>query len=266
VREAVQRALDAGLDFAAQGARAEELASLDDKAAGDWVDVLPIVRALASSAAVQRILADVGSFQIPDSTPIFLRDLDRFASADFLPTDMDIILSRVQTTSITEYHFRIDNTPFRFIDVAGQRSQRRKWIHFFENVTAMLFVASLSCYNMPLREDTSVNAMEDQLQLFDSMINGKWFRDTNVILFLNKRDLFEKKIERVPLTLCFPEYDGGSLAEPAMDYISLQFQKRKKTADKVVYIHFTCATNTDNVAVVFRAVREIILRSSLRYD
>lgn len=46
------------------------------------------------------------------------------------------------------------------------------------------------------------------MKLFDSICNNKWFVNTSIILFLNKKDLFEEKIRRSPLTLCFPEYTG----------------------------------------------------------
>ena len=46
------------------------------------------------------------------------------------------------------------------------------------------------------------------MKLFDSICNNKWFTDTSIILFLNKKDLFEEKIKRSPLTICFPEYAG----------------------------------------------------------
>ena len=54
------------------------------------------------------------------------------------------------------------------------------------------------------------NRMQESLKLFDSICNNKWFGDTSIILFLNKKDLFEEKILRSPLTLCFPEYAGKS--------------------------------------------------------
>jgi len=38
------------------------------------------------------------------------------------------------------------------IDVGGQRSERRKWIHCFEGVTAILFLVSLSGYDQSLIE------------------------------------------------------------------------------------------------------------------
>ena len=48
------------------------------------------------------------------------------------------------------------------------------------------------------------------MKLFDSICNNKWFIDTSIILFLNKKDLFEEKIKRSPLTICFPEYTGNT--------------------------------------------------------
>lgn len=50
--------------------------------------------------------------------------------------------------------------------------------------------------------------MQESLKLFDSICNNKWFGDTSIILFLNKKDLFEEKILRSPLTICFTEYAG----------------------------------------------------------
>jgi hypothetical protein len=55
------------------------------------------------------------------------------------------------------------------------------------------------------------NRMQESLNLFDSICNNKWFTDTSIILFLNKKDLFEEKIKKSPLTICFPEYGGTYL-------------------------------------------------------
>ena len=55
------------------------------------------------------------------------------------------------------------------------------------------------------------NRMQESLKLFDSICNNKWFTDTSIILFLNKKDLFEEKIKKSALTVCFPEYTGTSV-------------------------------------------------------
>ena len=52
------------------------------------------------------------------------------------------------------------------------------------------------------------NRMHESMKLFDSICNNKWFTDTSIILFLNKKDLFEEKIKKSPLTICYPEYTG----------------------------------------------------------
>lgn len=47
--------------------------------------------------------------------------------------------------------------PRRLYDVGGQRNERRKWIHCFDEVTAVIFVVALSEYDQGLFEDQSVN-------------------------------------------------------------------------------------------------------------
>lgn len=44
----------------------------------------------------------------------------------------------------------------RMVDVGGQRSERRKWIHCFENVTSVMFLVALSEYDQSLHEVSEV--------------------------------------------------------------------------------------------------------------
>lgn len=86
----------------------------------------------------------------------YFNAIDRMADPAYLPTDQDILRSRVKTTGITETMFKVGELTYRLFDVGGQRSERKKWIHCFENVTALVFLVSLSEYDQMLYEDESV--------------------------------------------------------------------------------------------------------------
>ena len=147
---------------------------------------------------------------IPDSCEHFFNNIMRIASVAYVPSEEDILLVRKRTTGIIEEYFTINQTKFHIFDVGGQRNERKKWIHCFENVTSVIFVASLSSYDESLLEDETVNVMDETLHLFGEVCNLRWFEKTPFILFLNKKDLFEKKITQVPLNLCFKEYTGDN--------------------------------------------------------
>ena len=53
-------------------------------------------------------------------------------------------LSFTGTTGIVEHKFEIGGNLFKMFDVGGQRNERKKWIHCFENVTAVMFVVAIS--------------------------------------------------------------------------------------------------------------------------
>jgi hypothetical protein len=58
--------------------------------------------------------------------------LDRISASDYIPTEQDMLRARVKTTGISEIEFIIDGTKFKMVDVGGQRSERKKWIHCFQ--------------------------------------------------------------------------------------------------------------------------------------
>jgi guanine nucleotide-binding protein G(o) subunit alpha len=190
--------------------------------------------------------------------------LDRLGAKDYQPTEQDILRTRVKTTGIVEVHFSFKNLNFKLFDVGGQRSERKKWIHCFEDVTAIIFCVAMSEYDQVLHEDETTNRMQESLKLFDSICNNKWFTDTSIILFLNKKDLFEEKIKKSPLTICFPEYTGAQEYGEAAAYIQAQFEAKNKSTTKEIYCHMTCATDTTNIQFVFDAVTDVIIANNLR--
>ncbi|KAI1882255.1 hypothetical protein AGOR_G00248800 [Albula goreensis] len=204
-------------------------------------------------------------YQLNDSAAYYLNDLDRISQATYIPTQQDVLRTRVKTTGIVETHFTFKDLHFKMFDVGGQRSERKKWIHCFEGVTAIIFCVALSDYDLVLAEDEEMNRMHESMKLFDSICNNKWFTDTSIILFLNKKDLFEEKIKRSPLTICYPEYAGSNTYEEAAAYIQCQFEDLNKRKDtKEIYTHFTCATDTKNVQFVFDAVTDVIIKNNLK--
>jgi GTPase SAR1 family protein len=235
-------------------------------------DTLPFT--LELSEAMKRLWSDKGlqqcfhrsrEYQLNDSCKYYLDDIDRLSEPNYRPTQQDILRTRVRTLGIVEIQFIFKKLHFRLLDVGGQRTERRKWIHCFQDVTAIIFCAALSCYDLVLAEDESTNRMVESLRLFESIVNNDWFQDTSVILFLNKKDLLEEKIMHSHLVDYFPEYDGPKRdPQSAREFILKMYVDLNPDNDKIIYSHFTCATDTENIRFVFAAVKDTILQLNLK--
>jgi len=184
------------------------------------------------------------------------------ASADYVPTEADILRCRQRSAGIIETRFSVPPLSIHLFDVGGQRSERKKWIHCFESVTSIIFCTALSEYDQVLMEAKNQNRMAESLVLFDSVINSRWFLRTSIILFLNKIDVFRHKLRRVPLERYFQEYTGGANVNKATKYILWRFMQANR-AKLSVYPHITQATDTSNIRLVFAAVANTIIKNSL---
>jgi hypothetical protein len=151
------------------------------------------------------------------------------------------------------------------LDVGGQRNERKKWMHSFESVTAVIFVAAMSEYDQVLYEDGETNRVHEAIELFGEIVNSKWFYSTSMILFLNKSDLFEEKIKRVDMSCCFDDYTGGLDFTEGSDFLLERFLEQNEHPNtKKVYHHITCATDTANIKFTFNVIKDIILRNRMK--
>ncbi len=152
------------------------------------------------------------------------------------------------------------------IDVGGQRSERKKWIHCFEDVMLLLFLTAVSEYDQVLAEDEFTNRMQESLRLFKTIVDYQWFSDTSVILFLNKEDLLREKIARNPLSQSFPDFLGpDGDADAAIEFFGERFAELiPNPEERKLFVHATCATDTENIKIVYGIVQKIIMDQILR--
>lgn len=231
-------------------------------------ELAQLIKALWDHESMQAMFIRRSEFQLNDSAEYYFKDIERISGPEYQPTTDDVLRSRVRTTGIVQSDFAIKGLNFAMFDVGGQRNERRKWIHCFDNVQCVVFVASLSEFDQVLFEDETQNRLDEALDLFKQIVLSKWFAKTSMMLFLNKKDLFENKLKdkvfadyinkdpkRTP-------YNGPNEMMPCAEYCKGLFLA-KNTSDKSVYCHITNATDTGNVKFVFQAVVSMIFSANM---
>ncbi|KAL3816027.1 hypothetical protein ACHAXA_010332 [Cyclostephanos tholiformis] len=227
------------------------------------------IKALWTDPGVLKTWKRRSEFQIVESVKYYFNEIDRIMKKGYVATQQDMLLARVRTSGIVTEKYIIDGVDFEMYDVGGQRNERKKWIHCFENVTAVIFVAALSEYDQALFEDATANRMTEAVNLFGDICNNKVFQESSMILFLNKRDLFEEKIKvkhigDQPAFVDFPGKLGDAdYYEKGSRYFLDMFLAKNMNKDRKVYSHATCATDSKNVEVVFNSCKDIIMRKNM---
>lgn len=233
------------------------------------LDIGEKMKLLWKDGGFQECLKRSPEYQLSDFAPYYFQRMEKILDLSYTPDEQDVLRSRVPTTSVTETSFEAGNITYILCDVGGQRTERRKWLHCFDDVKAVLFVTSLTEFDMTLIEDGKTNRMEESLNLFQAISYNKFFDNASIILFLNKLDLFTEKISNTTrhLRLFFPKYTGPDHDIPAaQQFILQQFLAHNSRKDKLVYPHFTTATDTSNIEVVFKVVLETIVHKILQEE
>ncbi|POW00266.1 hypothetical protein PSTT_13252 [Puccinia striiformis] len=257
-------------------------------------DVFTAIRCLWNDGGVQACYKRSTEYQLCDSAAYYFDSIDRISQRNYIPDDQDILRSRLKTKGISETMFVIGDLNYRMLDVGGQRSERQKWIHCFENVTLIVFLAAISEYDQFLREENSVvrssltssflglmrfqkfqkwmvffqNRMDEALTLFGSISNSRWFNKTSIILFLNKIDIFKEKVTHSPIQNFYSDFQPPlncqqEVWQAGADFFKNKFLSFNRSSSKQIYVHLTCATDTSQIRHVIGHVNDTIIQLNL---
>jgi GTPase SAR1 family protein len=210
-------------------------------------------------------------FWLLDSCGYYLKHLDRFCEIGFTPNEEDQVMARIRTTGIvvSALEERVanpnedepDTLKLLVVDVGGQRNERKKWMHCFDDVKCILFIVNLAGYNQVLFEDTSQNRMTESLELLNQISHRPIFLETPLYVFLNKKDLFEGMLSKAPLKNRFPDYAGGANVLEALTYIESEFRKQMPSdrRDKIKCFAVTGVVKKD-VGNAFQEVKADLMK------
>jgi len=231
-------------------------------------DIAQSIILIWESDCVKKAYQQRHRIQLPggsSSTEYFMENAKRFAAEDFLPTVEDMLRVKSKTTGVLETTFIMNGTEFNMVDVGGQRSERKKWLACFNDVSAVIYLVALNEYDMLMEEDDQTNRMEESLKLFQKLSGSQWLRESPMIIFFNKSDLFETKIQSRPLSQCFQDFEAFTEKftknetefEKSCEYIKEQYNRVFNGTR--LYTFITCALDTKNCEKVFTAVRDAVL-------
>ncbi|OJT15553.1 Guanine nucleotide-binding protein alpha-4 subunit [Trametes pubescens] len=220
-----------------------------------------------------RKLRDRRRLKLEEWAEYFLNNIERVSAPGYLPTIEDILHARIQTMGVAEHVFDMSvhgrNTRWHLFDVGGARGQRHTWIPYFDDATAIIFLAPVSAFDQYLDEDPRTNRIDDSLQLFKQICSNALLKRAHLVLFLNKTDVLRAKINNgVKVNKYITSYgDRANEYDTVVAYFKAHFtqvHRRTNENNRVLFTHLTSAVNTKAMQSIITDVRDSIFRGYLK--
>jgi hypothetical protein len=128
-------------------------------------------------------------------------------------------------------------------------------------------VVALSEFDQVCYEDHNTNRLTESLTLFAEVANNKFMRNVPFVLFLNKRDLLDVKInqKKIQFGQWHPEFTEENTYENVVKWLKNKFTGLyENTENREFWVHVTCATDANNVKAVMTAVQKLVMNMSLK--
>ena len=151
-----------------------------------------------------------------------------------------------------------------------------KWLEMFEDVGMIIFCVALSDYDQLSSDGT--NKMLLSKKFFESIVTHPTFDQMDFLLVLNKFDLFEEKVEQIPLTRCewFDDFhplishhrtntnsnsinNNPTLGQLAFHYIAVKFKRLYSSlTGRKLYVSHVKGLEPKSVDAALKFAREIL--------
>ncbi|ESK86540.1 guanine nucleotide-binding protein alpha-4 subunit [Moniliophthora roreri MCA 2997] len=231
------------------------------------------MKRLWNHPSVQELL-DKQNLRLEEMAGFFLDELDEVTSERYIPTNAHILKARIKTLGVSEHRITMNTggglgRDWRIYDVGGHRSLVTAWVPYFDNMNAIIFLAPISAFDQVLAEAPKVNRLEDSVMLWQNIVSNKLLQNTDIILFLNKCDLFASKLASgIKLRDYVVSYGNRpNDIENASSYLRKKFagiMKEDSPLPRTFYCHLTTVTDTKSTQKVITSIKDMLMRDSLK--
>eukprot|EP01125_Pyxidicula_operculata_P003356 TRINITY_DN13_c0_g1_i5.p1 TRINITY_DN13_c0_g1~~TRINITY_DN13_c0_g1_i5.p1 ORF type:complete len:361 (-),score=73.39 TRINITY_DN13_c0_g1_i5:350-1396(-) len=231
------------------------------------------VRALWEDKVIQQMWQLAPGYQLQMTQMDYLMaNLDRFLQPDFVPSNEDVLHARQRTTGqqTTIIYDQTIKYNWNFIDVGGQKPERAKWTNILteNDCHGVFWFLALDEFNMVSAEDASKTKMLISMELLSELVNYEKTQKLTMIIFLNKIDLFDKKLKNDKdlgdFQKLFPEFKKGDSLQKACDLVKGKVNAFCNIRDPEQLVFYeTNALDTPSMGDVFKNVKEKIFFNRL---
>lgn len=234
-----------------------------------WDDKLKKrLQQLWEDPSIQQLHKDAGLYQLQiHHMEYMMTHLDRICNVSFEPTIHDILLARQRTAGTNSIQFVKEKYKWELVDVGGQIPERAKWAKLLkEGVTALIFFVGLDEYNMLSGEDKTRTKMQVSMDVFQDVMSSENITNTCCLLFLNKIDLLENKVNDKKhfrdFKKTFDDYKGPQEPGAVSKFLEKKFLDLVPK-ERNVRPFIVCALDTDMMKTIFEAVKESIFSKAM---
>ncbi|CAL1380449.1 unnamed protein product [Linum trigynum] len=260
----------------------------------------PLVEELWRDQAIQATYKRRSELEmLPKVASYFLERAVEILVPDYEPSDLDILYAEGVTSSngLASLDFSFPQSTYDDHDEQLDsllryqliRLQPRgitencKWLEMFEDIGMIIFCVSLSDYDQVSFDinGSPTNKMMQSRKFFETIVTHPTFEQMDVLLLLNKFDVFEEKMERVPLTKCewFDDFHpiishhrstsntrsssninhSPSLGQLGFHYVAVKFKRLYASlTGRKLFVSMVKALEPDSVDSSLKYAREIM--------
>jgi GTPase SAR1 family protein len=235
----------------AERALANQLKGHDPSVNGYSMKDAQDVDKLWKSKAMQEVWANRRNFWLLSNGDFYLENCVRFADKPgnpYVPTNKDMAKSRKKTTGVNVSSFfekaskwgdtfsdpklnpgDVLQLKWDVVDVGGQRSERRKWMAYFDNVQAVFFVLNLNGYQEVCYEDETKLKIHESMELFRDTFQqakgqGLSVEGIPVYVVFNKLDFYVENFNADNFKECFRDCGNVNSPEQGVEHMQQKFR------------------------------------------
>ncbi len=190
-------------------------------------------------------------------SPSIVQAVQRAFKPDYSPTTHDHYrFAADRMCAVHQGSFEVDGLSVNFIN---NRRWHRKHLDLYRDFPCLLYLVNLADYCHPLVENEGQNMMNHELQMFEHIINSRFFKHVSpIVVFMNVAK-FKADLSTKPLSEYFPDFHGDGDPEEAIEYVLQKFTAAHKTEEAEICAHVGELTDQSTFQFIVAAIKDSLL-------